>query len=559
MNRKARIEKQFDTLRKKAEDIIKMQPEFMRTQSVQDINAIIHELQVHQIELEMQNEELRIAQLQLEESRSKYSDLYDFAPVGYFTLDKNGVILETNLIGAEQLGVERSYLIKKPFPSFIAADDQDAFYFYRQRVFDKKTRQTCEVKIRRKDASEFYAHLTGTAMPDREGNYCIIRTALSDLSERRQTEEMVKEKQIFIQKIADTTPNILYIFDIREHTLVYSNRELTLMLGYTLEDIQELGEELYEKLIHPDDLPKVYEHLERLGTAADNDISEIEFRVKDINGKWHWLSNRNIVFSRTDEGLTREILGTSRDISDYKLTNEKLEHSVKQLARSNKELEQFAFIASHDLKTPLLSISGFTHLLEKEYEDKFNENAKEYFSFVKDGIQRMENLIDELLAYSRIGVSGSRSEFVEVNKIFVRIIANLTVDIERSGARITHDSLPVVHFNNTHMEQLLQNLIGNAVKFCSRETPQVHVSAEQKGDKWVFAVKDNGIGITPDDRDKIFDMFKRLDRSKYPGTGIGLAVCKKIVELHGGRIWIESQTDKGSIFYFTIPQTGTGN
>jgi PAS domain S-box-containing protein len=530
MDRKSIIIKQFDSLRKKAEDLISMQPATLQAQSFQDINALIHELQVHQIELEMQNEELRIAQLQLEESRSKYSNLYDFAPIGYFTVDKSGLILEVNLTGAEQLGIDRRYLIKKPFSAFIVKDDQDIFYHYRRRIFDENTRQTCELRIKRSDASEFHAHLISTAIPDDEGNYSRIRVVLSNISERRRIEERLKDKQEFIRKIADTTPNILYIFDIINHKLLYANNELTTILGYTLEDIRKFGENLYTELIHPDDLSKVYEYLERFRTAKNGGVRELELRVKDVDNKWHWLYNRNIVFAKTDEGPTQQILGTAQDVTSYKLILEKLEHTVEQLSRSNAELEQFAYIASHDLRTPLLSISGFTHLLEKEYKDKFDKNAHEYFDFVKDGIRRMENLIDELLTYARIGTCDCRMEFVDVRKTIVSVIMNLTVDIERNRARITHDSLPIVHYNSSHMEQLLQNLIGNAVKFCGNELPQIHVSTEQKDKEWVFSVKDNGIGIAPEDREKIFDMFMRLDRSKYAGTGIGLATCKKIVE-----------------------------
>jgi signal transduction histidine kinase len=181
---------------------------------------------------------------------------------------------------------------------------------------------------------------------------------------------------------------------------------------------------------------------------------ELEYRIKDVDGRWHWLQNRNIVFARTEEGHMQQILGTAQDVTAYKLAQEKLDHSLEQLSRSNKELEQFAYIASHDLKTPLLSISGFTHLLEKEYKDKFDKNTQEYFDFVKEEIKRMENLIDDLLTYARIGDGSSRMEFVDAEKIIIRVIMNLTVDIERNGARITHDSLPVVHYNTLHLEQM---------------------------------------------------------------------------------------------------------
>jgi len=254
-------------------------------------------------------------------------------------------------------------------------------------------------------------------------------------------------------------------------------------------------------------------------------------------------------------GLGNEIKGfvvNGRDITKRKQAEAKLEDLNTALERSNTELEQFAFIASHDLKSPLLAISGFASILKKQYKDKLDKDAHEYIDFIVSSIKRMENLITGLLTYSRIGVSSSKLKSVDVNKIFVRAIANLTVDIEKNRAEITHDSLPTVLGDDVQLEQLLQNLIGNSIKYHSQESPRVHMSVKQEGENWVFSVKDNGIGIASEDREKIFDMFHCLSRGKYKGTGIGLAICKKIVELHGGKIWVESKPGKGSVFYFTI-------
>jgi signal transduction histidine kinase/ABC-type amino acid transport substrate-binding protein len=264
-----------------------------------------------------------------------------------------------------------------------------------------------------------------------------------------------------------------------------------------------------------------------------------------------------------DEGpfLSEErnlIDGIAQNISEAierKQAEDEREQLNIELERSNKELEQFAYMASHDLKSPLVSISGFAALLRNDYEDKLDKNAHEYIDFIVSSIKRMDTLINGLLTYSRIGVGSSKLKIVDVNKVFVRAIANLTVDIERNKARITHDSLPTVLGNDVQLEQLLQNLVGNAIKFHNNESQGVHISAKQNDGNWVFSVKDNGIGIAPENREKIFDMFQCLDRAKYKGTGIGLATCKKIVELHGGKIWVESQLNTGSIFYFTMPIT----
>jgi signal transduction histidine kinase len=263
-------------------------------------------------------------------------------------------------------------------------------------------------------------------------------------------------------------------------------------------------------------------------------------------------------FLSEERNLIDGIAQTLSEAIERKQAEDEREQLNTELKQSNKELEQFAYIASHDLRSPLISISGFEDLLKKDYEDKLDKNAHEYIGFIVNSIKRMENLIHGLLTYSRIGVSSIKLKTVDVNKVFVRAIANLTLDIERNRAKITCDSLPSVLGDDIQLEQLLQNLIGNAIKFHNNESPGVHLSVKQKGGNWVFSVKDNGIGIASENREKIFDMFQCLDRGNYKGTGIGLAACKKIVELHGGKIWVESQLNTGSIFYFTIPVTSAG-
>jgi light-regulated signal transduction histidine kinase (bacteriophytochrome) len=257
-------------------------------------------------------------------------------------------------------------------------------------------------------------------------------------------------------------------------------------------------------------------------------------------------------------GPEKEIKGfvvNGRDVTKRKQAEDELEKLNNELKQSNKELEQFAYIASHDLKSPLIAISGFASLLNKQYKNKLDKEAHEYIDFIVSSTGRMENLINGLLTYSRIGVSSSAFKPVDVNKIFFWVISILTVDMKKIGAKITCDTLPTVLGDDVQLEQLLQNLIGNAIKFHSQESPRGHISVKQKGEDWVFSVKDNGIGIVSENREKIFDMFQCLNRGKYKGTGIGLATCKKIVGIHGGKIWMESQLNTGTTFHFTLPVT----
>jgi signal transduction histidine kinase len=235
---------------------------------------------------------------------------------------------------------------------------------------------------------------------------------------------------------------------------------------------------------------------------------------------------------------------------------EELKKTVAELERSNAELEQFAYFASHDLQEPLRMVSSYTQLIEKRYKDKLDADAHDFINFAVDGAKRMQQLINDLLAYSRVGTRGKPLEPTDCKKILRAAIANLDVAIRESGAVVTHDPLPPVMADETQLLQLFQNLIGNAVKFHDKKPPRVHVSAKPQGDKWVFSVKDNGIGIDPQYFERIFIIFQRLHGEGYSGTGTGLAIAKRTVERHDGRIWVKSEPGKGSTFYFTLPATG---
>jgi PAS domain S-box-containing protein len=313
-------------------------------------------------------------------------------------------------------------------------------------------------------------------------------------------------------------------------------------LGYTRD---ELRGHLLTKLVHPDDIDGTTYALRGI-TYQDAGSFESRFLHKD--GQYRWLA-WVVALSPRD----RLLYAAARDVTQRRLAEENLRQKTEELEHTNQELEQFAYVASHDLQEPLHLVSGYVQLLGRRYKGKLDPDADEFIAFAIEGVNRMRNLISDLLAYSRIGSSGNKFMPVVLEETLQRVTENLQADITGTRAMITHDPLPSVLGDEEQMVQLLQNLIQNAIKFRSTEPPRIHISVQQLEERWLFFVHDNGIGIDPQYTERVFVIFQRLHSvDQYPGTGIGLAICRKIVERHGGRIWVDSEPGKGSTFYFTL-------
>jgi light-regulated signal transduction histidine kinase (bacteriophytochrome) len=261
--------------------------------------------------------------------------------------------------------------------------------------------------------------------------------------------------------------------------------------------------------------------------------------------------------------MQREAAEHDREERRFRELNIELERRVEQrtreLQRSNEDLQQFAYMVSHDLKEPLRMVASYTELLQRRYEGRLDADADEFIGFAIQGVRRMSAMIEDLLAYSRAAeATGEQPAPANAQDALNAALDNLRVRIAETGATVTSDNMPLVPFDSTRLTQVFQNLIGNALKYRSDTAPAIHVGVDEKRAETVFSVRDNGIGIAHEDRDKVFGVFQRLHGREYEGTGIGLATCKKIVERRGGRIWFESEPGKGSTFYFTVPATMEG-
>jgi PAS domain S-box-containing protein len=257
----------------------------------------------------------------------------------------------------------------------------------------------------------------------------------------------------------------------------------------------------------------------------------------------------------TSENEDTLIISNIRDVTARKLADERLHATAADLARSNAELEQFAYVASHDLQEPLRMVASYTQLLARRYKGRLDEDADEFIGFAVDGARRMQELINDLLTYSRVGTRPLQPEAVDTNQLVDQVVSDLTAAIADSHASVLRNELPIVQGDPTQLRQLFQNLIANGIKFHRPSTePQVQVSAARQNGAWTFSVRDNGIGIEPQYQERIFALFQRLHtRADYPGTGIGLAICKKIVERHGGQIRVDSAPGHGTTFLFSLP------
>jgi PAS domain S-box-containing protein len=382
--------------------------------------------------------------------------------------------------------------------------------------------------------------------------------------EARKNSEQLQRLSTELEIIIDSIPGLVFYKD-KNNRFIRVNKYMC--------DVYKMSKKQLEGLslnaLHSEEQAQAY---------YEDDLQVIRSRRPKLNidEPWEteaglrWVSTSKIPYIN-ETGEAVGIIGVSLDVTERKLAEnelkrhrehleemvkertEKLAVAIRELERSNKELELFAYVASHDLQEPLRMISSYTQLLAQRYEGQLDEKAKKYIAYAVDGSVRMQRLINDLLTYSRISTRGKSLQPTDAHAVLGEAMGNLQAVIEESGALVTNDDLPTVRADTSQLLQIFQNLIANALKFRGDTPPRIHVSAQDQGSEWLFSVRDNGIGIDREYADRLFVIFQRLHtRQEYPGTGIGLAVCKRIVERHGGRIWFESETGKGSTFFFTI-------
>jgi PAS domain S-box-containing protein len=492
----------------------------------------------------------------LRESEERFRQTFELAASGIAHVDLGGRILQANRALCRILGYSAEELAGKSVKDVSHTADQGITDAARMQMREEGGGESVHFEKRyvRKDGATVWVDLTVALVRDAERRPVYEIAVFDDITERKAAETALRESEERFRNLAALSSDWYWEQDAKfRFTMVSSGITERLGMpgqsftGKTRWDTPMIG------------VPEEAAAAHRATLEAHKPFRQFEYGRLDAQGKVHYISaSGEPMFD--DTGAFRGYRGVGRDITERKTAAAELQAAHDELARSNAELEQFAYVASHDLQEPLRMVASYTQLLGKRYGDRLEGDAKEFMAFIVDGAGRMKQLIEDLLAYSRVGTRGKEMKPFRLEAAFERARINLRAAIEESNAEVTQAGLPEVLGDESQLAQLLQNLIGNALKFRAAATPVVHVSSSEKDDEFVIAVEDNGIGIEPQYFERIFMVFQRLhDKGQYPGTGIGLAICKKVVDRHGGRLWVESAPGKGSRFVFTLPKKRGNN
>ena len=485
---------------------------------------------------------------------AKYRGLLEAAPDAMVVVNTGGEIVLLNVQAEKQFGYRRDELLGQKvtniipdgFAERLVADDLRST----EDALDQQIGTGIELTARRKDGSEFPIELMLSPLESAEG--ILVTAAIRDISVRKNAEKHLAQMEGRYRGLLEAAPDAMVVVN-QGGEIVLLNLQAEKQFGYRRNEL--LGQKVTniipkgfaERLIadglrSADDAltQQIGTGIELVGRRKDRGEFPIELMLSPLGGA---------------EGIL--VTAAIRNISVRKTAEAHLMQKMAELNRSNEELGQFAYIASHDLQEPLRMVASYTQLLSKRYKGKLDADADEFIAFAVDGAGRMQRLIQDLLAYSRVGSKGKDLRDTSSEHALQKALANLRGAIEGSGALVTHDPLPTVLADEMQLTQLFQNLVGNAIKYQNPGIPRVHIAAVRNGGKeWTFSVKDNGLGIDPQYFQRIFGMFQRLHkREEFAGTGIGLAICKKIVERHGGSISVESEPGHGSTFRFALPES----
>ena len=488
----------------------------------------------------------------LSEAQRIAQELIDILPVPIFIKARDGRYLAVNRAWEQFFGMARGEFLGKqvndlyPNAPWVAEEHRAMD----EELWRTPGSQSYEIKIVTRPQGARSTVYHKATFPGPDGKVGGLMGTIIDVTGRKKAMRALRQSEERFRQTFELAASGIAHVDL-EGRFLRVNRALSRILGYASE---ELVGRTVKDVSHPDDRGVTDAERQRM-YAGEIESVHFEKRYLRKDGATVWV-DLTVALVRNADGKPDYEVAVFDDITEKKHAEVELRAANQELERSNAELEQFAYVASHDLQEPLRMVSSYTQLLGRRYGERLDGDAKEFMAYIVDGAARMKQLIEDLLAYSRVGTRGREFKRVKLGAALERASINLRAALEESGAEVTHDTLPEVEGDELQLVQLLQNLISNAIKFRATSSPKVHISSTEKEDEYEIAVRDNGIGIEPQYFERIFMVFQRLhDKGQYPGTGIGLAICKKVVDRHGGRMWVESAPGQGSRFLFTLPKT----
>lgn len=493
----------------------------------------------------------------------RYRMLIEEMNEGAVILDDLGTITYCNKRFAEMLKTPLEKVIGSSFFLFVPHSSSGAFSGLLRRGKTGSTRSELKLISTAGIEVPVYLAFSASQTPDVKGIYMVV----TDLTEQKRNDEIVADEQLALL-ILDNVAEAVVVCDMGGQ-IIRASHAAQLLAGQeacwqSFDDLFSLtlgastGEQV--RFAASGDGPDEQSKLSLTSIAEQQELHNIEVSFNRSDGKaFTLLLNVSPLHDSTAKVIGYVI--TLIDITERKsgekqlrAANTELEQRAQALAGSNAELQKFAYVASHDLQEPLRTITSYSQLIQKRYGGKLDEKADRYLNFVSDAAIRMQQLIEDLLSYSRVSTEERALQRTDCAQILAQVLANLDAAIVQSKALVTWDPMPTLNAEPSQLVELFQNLISNAIKFQGTEQQRVHIGATREGEEWVFCVRDNGIGIDPQYSERIFIIFQRLHtREQYRGTGIGLAICKRIIERHNGRIWLESAPMKGAAFFFTLP------
>ena len=460
----------------------------------------------------------------------------------------DGRITDVNRATEAVTGRDRGALVGTDFCNYFTAPAQARAGY--QKAFQEGLVRDYPLELRHRDGHVTPVVYNASVYKDENGKVAGVFAAARDVTERRRVEEALERSQERFGSMIDGVRDYAIILLQPDGRVASWNAGAERIKGYSA---QEIVGQHFSRFYRREDIAQGKPERELRVATAEGRFEEEDWRVRK-DGTYFW-ANVILTALRDPSGKLNGFVKITRDLTERKLAEDQIRRYARELKQSNEDLERFAYVASHDLQEPLRTLSSFSQLLARRYKGKLDADADDFINFMVEAATRMQSLINDLLAFSRIGTRGQPFAATGCQEIVEAAKENLQAAIAESGALFTQEPLPTLLVDRTQLTQLFQNLFSNAMKFRRPgETPRIHVSAAREDRTWHLRVRDNGIGIDPQFFDRVFVIFQRLNpREEYPGTGIGLAVCKKIVERHGGRIWVESQPGRGSTFHFTVP------